>query len=147
MPADSPARHSYWSIAIGLSTLLALVLSPLVGAICDYSGRKKTYLLATSILCALSTSLLAFELSALAHAGLMPRFDACALCGGEPGERPRDGEVREHEDGRDQHRERDEAHRPDAPDHAAGRDEVDGVAQRAAGHERAAEHRRRRVAG
>ncbi|WP_225414589.1 DNA repair protein RecO [Stigmatella hybrida] len=35
------------------------------------------------------TSLLAFELSALAHAGLMPRFDACALCGGEPGERPR----------------------------------------------------------
>lgn len=60
VPADSPARHSYWSIAIGLSTLLALVLSPLVGAICDYSGRKKTYLLATSILCALSTSLLAF---------------------------------------------------------------------------------------
>lgn len=35
------------------------------------------------------TSLLAFELSALAHAGLMPRFDACALCGGPPGERPR----------------------------------------------------------
>jgi DNA repair protein RecO (recombination protein O) len=35
------------------------------------------------------TSLLAFELSALAQAGLMPRFDACALCGGEPGERPR----------------------------------------------------------
>jgi DNA repair protein RecO (recombination protein O) len=35
------------------------------------------------------TSLLAFELSALAHAGLMPRFDACALCGGPTGERPR----------------------------------------------------------
>ncbi len=35
------------------------------------------------------TSLLAFELFALAHAGLMPRFDACALCGGSPGERPR----------------------------------------------------------
>ena len=35
------------------------------------------------------TSLLAFELSALAHAGLMPRFDSCALCGGSPGERPR----------------------------------------------------------
>ncbi|NVJ26323.1 DNA repair protein RecO [Myxococcus sp. AM011] len=35
------------------------------------------------------TSLLAFELSALAHAGLMPRFDACSLCGKEPGARPR----------------------------------------------------------
>lgn len=35
------------------------------------------------------TSLLAFELFALAHAGLMPRFDACSLCGGLPGERPR----------------------------------------------------------
>ncbi|AEI66526.1 DNA repair protein RecO [Corallococcus macrosporus] len=35
------------------------------------------------------TSLLAFELSALAHAGLMPRFDSCSLCGGAPGERPR----------------------------------------------------------
>ncbi|RYZ35685.1 MAG: DNA repair protein RecO [Myxococcaceae bacterium] len=35
------------------------------------------------------TSLLAFELAALAHAGLMPRFDSCALCGGAPGERPR----------------------------------------------------------
>jgi len=28
------------------------------------------------------TSLLAFELSALAQVGLQPRFDACALCGG-----------------------------------------------------------------
>ncbi|WNG18628.1 DNA repair protein RecO [Cystobacter fuscus] len=35
------------------------------------------------------TSLLAFELSALAHAGLMPRFDSCSLCGGAPGARPR----------------------------------------------------------
>ncbi len=35
------------------------------------------------------TSLLAFELSALAHAGLMPRFDSCALCGGMLGPQPR----------------------------------------------------------
>lgn len=39
------------------------------------------------------TSLLAFELFALAHAGLMPRFDSCALCGGMPGERPRFDQV------------------------------------------------------
>ena len=35
------------------------------------------------------TSLLAFELAALAHAGLMPRFDSCALCGGPLGPQPR----------------------------------------------------------
>jgi len=35
------------------------------------------------------TSVIAFELQALALAGLMPRFDACALCGGPPGEAPR----------------------------------------------------------
>jgi len=35
------------------------------------------------------TSVLAFELQALALAGLMPRFDACTLCGRPPGEAPR----------------------------------------------------------
>ena len=35
------------------------------------------------------TSVLAFELQALALAGLMPRFDSCAICGGPPGEAPR----------------------------------------------------------
>jgi DNA repair protein RecO (recombination protein O) len=35
------------------------------------------------------TSLLAFELEALSHAGLRPRFDACALCAGPTGDRPR----------------------------------------------------------
>jgi DNA repair protein RecO (recombination protein O) len=35
------------------------------------------------------TSVLAFELQALALAGLMPRFDACTLCGGPPGPEPR----------------------------------------------------------
>lgn len=29
------------------------------------------------------TSIIAFELSALQHAGFMPRFDVCAVCGGE----------------------------------------------------------------
>lgn len=31
------------------------------------------------------TSLIAFELDALAQAGLMPRFESCAVCGGETG--------------------------------------------------------------
>jgi DNA repair protein RecO (recombination protein O) len=35
------------------------------------------------------TSLLAFELDALAQGGLQPRFDCCAICGGPPGARPK----------------------------------------------------------
>ncbi|MEW5740699.1 MAG: DNA repair protein RecO [Myxococcota bacterium] len=35
------------------------------------------------------TSLLKFELDALQHAGFMPRFAPCALCGGQTGARPR----------------------------------------------------------
>jgi DNA repair protein RecO (recombination protein O) len=35
------------------------------------------------------TSVIAFELGALAQAGLMPRFDQCALCGRPPGSEPR----------------------------------------------------------
>ena len=59
VPPGSAIRDSFWSIAIILSTLLALVLSPLVGAICDLSGRKKTYLLGATLLCAVSTAALA----------------------------------------------------------------------------------------
>lgn len=35
------------------------------------------------------TSLIQFELDALAEAGFQPRFDSCVLCGGPTGERPR----------------------------------------------------------
>ncbi len=58
VPASSEARDSYWAIAIIASTLIALVLSPFVGAICDYSGRKKRYLLYATLTCATSATLL-----------------------------------------------------------------------------------------
>ncbi len=35
------------------------------------------------------SSLIAFELDALAQAGLMPRFGSCAICGGQTGAQPR----------------------------------------------------------
>ncbi len=59
VPAGSAIRDSYWSIAIILSTLLALVLSPLAGAICDLSGRKKAYLFGTTLICSVGTAALA----------------------------------------------------------------------------------------
>ncbi|NOT09180.1 MAG: MFS transporter [Gemmatimonadales bacterium] len=60
VPPGSGMRDSYWSIAILLSTVVALVLSPLAGAICDYSGKKKRYLFYSTAVCALATASLAF---------------------------------------------------------------------------------------
>jgi len=59
VPPGSTARDSWWSVAIILSTLLALVLSPLAGAISDLSGRKKAYLVASCIVCSVATAALA----------------------------------------------------------------------------------------
>lgn len=60
VPQTSKLRDTYWSLAIILSTLLSLALSPLVGAICDLSGRKKKYLFATTLACSLLTMSLSF---------------------------------------------------------------------------------------
>ena len=60
VPKDSVARDSYWSIAILLSMVVALIIQPLAGAIIDYSGKKKAYLLASCIVCSLGTAGLYF---------------------------------------------------------------------------------------
>lgn len=60
VPKDSELRDTYWSVAIIGSTLLAIVLSPLVGAICDYAGHKKRYLGYSTATCAGATALLFF---------------------------------------------------------------------------------------
>lgn len=58
VPADWQMRDSLWALGVMVSTALALVLAPLAGAICDYSGRKKQYLMYASVLCALGTMLM-----------------------------------------------------------------------------------------
>jgi UMF1 family MFS transporter len=60
VPKESTSRDTYWTIAMSASTLLALILSPLAGAICDLSGRKKRYLAYTTVICAVATALLFF---------------------------------------------------------------------------------------
>ena len=47
-------------MAIVISTIIAIILSPLVGALCDYSGGKKRYLLMATLTCSISTAALAF---------------------------------------------------------------------------------------
>ena len=59
VPQDSEIRDTYWAIAIIISTVIAIVLSPLVGAICDYSGGKKKYLLISTLTCGVATGALA----------------------------------------------------------------------------------------
>jgi UMF1 family MFS transporter len=55
VPPESTLRDTYWSIAMIASTILALILSPLVGALCDFGGHKKRYLGASTVLCAVAT--------------------------------------------------------------------------------------------
>lgn len=60
VPEDSAWRDSYWSIALVVSMLFAMVLSPMAGHLID-QGRSKKWLLATStVFCVVFTSLLWF---------------------------------------------------------------------------------------
>jgi len=47
-----------WGTAISLSALAVAILSPILGAIADQGGRRKPWLLVTSLVCILSSALL-----------------------------------------------------------------------------------------
>src|SRR5690554_2289120 len=55
VPADSVWRDSYWSLAIIGSTLLAMVLSPIVGQKIDQGMSKKRLLFVSTLICAVFT--------------------------------------------------------------------------------------------
>lgn len=44
VPADSQMRDTYWSIVIVVSTLLSVILAPILGVFADYRGNKKKQL-------------------------------------------------------------------------------------------------------
>jgi UMF1 family MFS transporter len=48
----------YWSIATGLSMLITALISPILGAIADYSAGKKRFLLFFTLICIASTAML-----------------------------------------------------------------------------------------
>lgn len=54
--AAGPNADSLWGMGITASNLIVVLLSPLVGAIADDSGRKKLFLLATWLLCVAGTA-------------------------------------------------------------------------------------------
>ena len=58
--AAGPAADLWWGRATMISNIVVLLLSPLVGAVADESGRKKSFLFATYLLCIVGTASLWF---------------------------------------------------------------------------------------
>jgi UMF1 family MFS transporter len=58
--AAGPQADAWWGRGIFISNLIVVLLSPIVGAIADESGRKKAFLFATYLLCVLGTASLWF---------------------------------------------------------------------------------------
>lgn len=58
--AAGPAADLWWGRALWMSNGIVLVLSPIVGAIADESGRKKAFLFATYLVCVGTTAALWF---------------------------------------------------------------------------------------
>lgn len=58
--SGKPVGDFYWSIGTSISMLITAIISPILGAIADYSAGKKRFLLFFTILCIISTALLFF---------------------------------------------------------------------------------------
>ncbi len=58
--SDKPIGDFYWSIGTSVSMIITAVISPILGAIADYSTGKKRFLLFFTLLCITATSLLYF---------------------------------------------------------------------------------------
>ncbi len=58
--SGQPIGDLYWSIGINISMIISAILNPVCGAIADYSGNKKKFLLFFTVLCVVSTSLMYF---------------------------------------------------------------------------------------
>ncbi|MEW6195839.1 MAG: MFS transporter [Bacteroidota bacterium] len=55
-----PIGDFYWSIGTSISMLVTAIISPILGAIADYSAGKKRFLLFFTLLCIVSTAFLFF---------------------------------------------------------------------------------------
>jgi UMF1 family MFS transporter len=56
--ADEITGTAQWGYAISLSGLAVAVLAPLLGAVADFGGRRKPWIFAFTVLCAMATALL-----------------------------------------------------------------------------------------
>ncbi|HET54023.1 MAG TPA: MFS transporter [Ignavibacteria bacterium] len=58
--SGEPIGDLYWSIGTSTSMLIVAIISPILGAIADYSAGKKRFLLFFTLMCIISTALLYF---------------------------------------------------------------------------------------
>lgn len=58
--SGEPIGDLYWSIGTSTSMIIVAIMSPILGAIADYSAGKKRFLLFFTLLCIISTSFLFF---------------------------------------------------------------------------------------
>lgn len=57
---DDPGASSWWGRALALSQLLVIVLAPWLGAVADFTARKKRFLMWSAGICSLATAGLFF---------------------------------------------------------------------------------------
>ncbi len=58
--SNKPVGDLLWSLGISISMIITAIISPVLGAIADYSSGKKRFLLFFTLLCILSTAMMFF---------------------------------------------------------------------------------------
>lgn len=56
----APGAETRWGMALGFSQLIVIILAPWLGAVGDFTGRKKEFLMVTAVICSVGTALLFF---------------------------------------------------------------------------------------
>lgn len=69
--AGEPWGDALWGFSISLSMLLVALISPVLGAAADYSGKRKRFLFAFTITSVIATALLSFSGPAMAVAAVL----------------------------------------------------------------------------
>lgn len=57
---DDPGASSWWGRALALSQLMVIVLAPWLGAVADFTARKKRFLMWSASVCSIATACLFF---------------------------------------------------------------------------------------
>ena len=71
MIGDETLGAAQWGYAIGLSGICIAILGPVLGAVADHSGARKTWVFWLSMLCIAASSLLWFAQPVASHANIM----------------------------------------------------------------------------
>jgi len=67
----APSGDAMWGVSVSLSMLFVAVISPVLGAASDYSGRRKRYLFFFTLLSVVATALLGFSAPGMAIAAAL----------------------------------------------------------------------------